>query len=169
MLLSSSRVNTLFSFDTQAMTKSDSSYTFHPTGLLKHSRPSFIGSSISFHAYPQNPKLCIYTTLNEYLKRHVLLTKDHRLIITHRSPHKPASTDTIARWLKDLLLLSGVDTSLFNAHSYRGASSSYANKMAVSVQSILNMGQWSQESTWTKFYKRTLCLCQKIKTLATQY
>ena len=156
MLLSSSRVNTIYSYNTQSMTKTDSSYAFHPTGLLKHSRPSYIGTSTTYHAFPKNSKLCIFATLNEYLKRRASLTNEHKLIITYRRPHKPASTSTIARWLKDILRLSGVDTNQFKAHSYRGASSSYANKMAVSVQDILKMGQWSQESTWTKFYKKEI-------------
>ena len=115
-----------------------------------------MGNSITFHAFPQNRNLCIVSILDEYLKRRALLTDIPQLIVTHRSPHQGASSDTIARWLKELLTLSGIDTSIFKAHSFRGASSSYAHKMSVPLQDIMSMGQWSQESTWTRFYNKTI-------------
>ena len=156
MLLSASRVNTIHAFSVTAMSRTAGAYTFHPTSLLKHSRPGFLGNSVTFHAFPQNRNLCIVSILDEYLKRRALLTDIPQLIVTHRSPHKGASSDTIARWLKELLTLSGIDTSIFKAHSFRGASSSYAHKMSVPLQDIMSMGQWSQESTWTRFYNKTI-------------
>ena len=52
-------------------------------------------------------------------------------------------TSTVARWLKTVLHLSGIDTSVFKAHSFRGASASAAFNKACSVQQILKTGDWS--------------------------
>ena len=54
--------------------------------------------------------------------------------------------------LKVFLSLSGIDTTIFSAHSLRGAATSTALIQGVSVSEILSMADWSQESTFRKFY-----------------
>ena len=43
---------------------------------------------------------------------------------------------------------SGVDTSIFTAHSVRGASSSKASNMGISTNDILTAADWSSESVF---------------------
>ena len=43
--------------------------------------------------------------------------------VFYHSPYHPASKDTLARWVKDMLHFSGIDTSHYAAHSCRSASS----------------------------------------------
>lgn len=43
------------------------------------------------------------------------------------------SSSTIARWLKEVLHLAGIDTSIFKAHSYRSASTSAAFSCGISL------------------------------------
>ena len=43
-------------------------------------------------------------------------------------PHKPVSTNSLARWIKSVLSNAGIDTSVFKAHSVRGASVTNASK-----------------------------------------
>ena len=51
-------------------------------------------------------------------------------------PHKPVSSCTIAHWLKCVLGDSGIDVSMFAAHSVRGASSSAAAMAGVTTNDI---------------------------------
>ena len=68
--------------------------------------------------------------------------------------HKPASKSTLARWIKDVLLLADVDTKVFKAHSLRGASSSKALLKGLTVKEVVDHGRWSLESTWQKYYHK---------------
>jgi len=51
-----------------------------------------------------------------------------------------------------LLEAAGVDTSVFNAHSVRGASSSAAANLGITTNEILKAADWSSESVFQKFY-----------------
>jgi len=67
---------------------------------------------------------------------------------------KPHNSSTVARWLKSLLEASGIDTSIFSAHSVRGASSYAAGSAGISTSDILKAAGWSSESTFPQFYYR---------------
>ena len=56
--------------------------------------------------------------------------------------------------VKDILSLSGIDTSVFKAHSTRSASTSKANSTGLSEKDILKRGSWKNSSTWQRFYKK---------------
>lgn len=43
-------------------------------------------------------------------------------------PHKPVSTNSLARWIKSVLSNAGIDASVFKALSVYGASVTNANK-----------------------------------------
>ena len=59
---------------------------------------------------------------------------------------------SIARWLKQVLRLAGVDSSVFTAHSFRSSSTSSAKAAAIPVATILGRGQWTSERTWRNHY-----------------
>ena len=67
------------------------------------------------------------------------------------SPHKFANTQTVSRWIVEVLMLSGIDTSVLKAHSTRSASS-LARSLGISTKDILKRERWSKESTFQKFY-----------------
>ena len=50
--------------------------------------------------------------------------------------------------------LTGVDTAIFKGHSVRGAVATEAAKQDFSIPDILQFADWSQASTFTKFYYR---------------
>ena len=103
------------------------------------------------------PKMSIFAFLNSY--RNMRLDGDHRTLqnlislLSHINPHKPVSPATLARWLKELMQLAG-DTTTFKAHSVRGAVATEAAKQGFSIPRILQFADWSQASTFTKFYYR---------------
>lgn len=78
----------------------------------------------------------------------------HSLFIGLVTPHKSVTGNTIGRWIKGYLSSAGVDTSVFSAHSTRGAAASKAAESGESVNSILRAGGWSRQSTFARFYRR---------------
>ena len=75
-----------------------------------------------------------------------------KLFISVTKPHRVVSPSSIARWLKRLLEVAGVDTSIFSAHSVCEASSSKAINMGISTNDILIAADWSSKSVFENFY-----------------
>ena len=48
--------------------------------------------------------------------------------------------------------MSGIDTNVYETHSVRAASTSKTNLRGLSIEDILQQGNWSQQSTWQTFY-----------------
>ena len=93
--------------------------------------------------------MCPVSTLKEYESRtQPLRERETKLLVAIIKPHKAVSSSTVARWLKSLLEVSGIDTSTFGAHSVRGASSSAAASAGISTSDILKAAGWSSESTF---------------------
>ena len=68
-------------------------------------------------------------------------------------PHKPVTSATIARWVKTVLSLAGID-GVFTAYSTRGASTSAAARAGIALSDIMEAADWSRKSTFRKFYHR---------------
>ena len=73
-------------------------------------------------------------------------------------PHGPVVACSIARWLKLLMAASGIDTSVYKAHSTQSASVSKAKSQGLSVDQILQRANWSQANTFYKFYDKKVQL-----------
>ena len=70
-------------------------------------------------------EVCAMRTLLYYVDRIKNLHKSRQLLISYVS-YKSVSIKTVARWLKEVLENSGIDTSVFKAHSFRGTAASAA-------------------------------------------
>ena len=125
---------------------------------MKHTKANRPLESLIYHHYSDNGKLCIVKCLQSYIGiRNTLATQDIRdLIISYGKPHKPVSSGTISRWIKDELSKVGVDTSVFKAHSCRSASSSKARDAGISVSEILKKEGWKSIHTFKTFYSRDI-------------
>ena len=77
-----------------------------------------------------------------------------QLLLSYVKPFKPVSRDTISRWMKMVLHVAGIDTSMFKPHSTRAASCSKANAKSVPIQSIMKAAGWSSENTFRRFYDK---------------
>ena len=64
------------------------------------------------------------------------------------------TTSTIARWLKEVLRLSGIDVSVYMAHSLRGAAASATFLKGYSLKDILSTADWSSVKNLKKYYLR---------------
>ena len=60
--------------------------------------------------------------------------------ITYGKPHHPASKDSLARWVQELMGNSGIDTEIFKPHSTRVASNSAVYKLGLPLQEVLKRG-----------------------------
>lgn len=69
------------------------------------------------------------------------------MLISFIKPHKPVTKDTIAKWLREVLRMSGVDTEKYSAGSVRPAAASKAKAMAVPITHIMAKAGWSKEAT----------------------
>ena len=114
-----------------------------------------------FAKFTDDEALCPVETLKVYeVKTTMLRTVDPMgpapLLISFRKPHKPVTSASIARWMKELLKEAGVDTEVFKAHSTRAASTSTAKAQGVSMADIMNMAGWSRQSTFERFYYKSI-------------
>ena len=134
-LVSAARSSYLYHFDLKFRYVKDSCYYFIIPGLVKGSRPN--KPHLEVPSLLEDPRLCIFTYCKVYIKRTQALrprtsSKDP-LFLSYIKPHKPVKTCSIARLVKRVLSLSGIDTSHFTAHSTRSAATSSEYKSLVSI------------------------------------
>ena len=70
--------------------------------------------------------------------------------------HKNVSKDTIARRIRKVVQMSGVDTKKYSAGSVQPAAVSKANAMAVPIMHIIAKAGWSRETTFAKHYDKEI-------------
>ena len=136
-LTSAKRQSDLHALDLAFMQYLPEGVEFRIPGLTKTRVP---GKDVTFFfpALKGNVQLCPVACLKEYFKK----TEIHRshsgisqpLLLATQRPFSPISSTSIGRWLKLTLKDVGIDTSVFKAHSTRGASSSAARQGGVSWQ-----------------------------------
>ncbi|KAI8437235.1 hypothetical protein MSG28_010551 [Choristoneura fumiferana] len=130
------------------------------TDIQKTSAPGRFMNKLSLPFFINNPDICPAKTLLQYLKVTNGLRRNSncvRLFLTVKSPHKPASTQTISRWLKSVMKVSGIDVNKFTSHSTRHAASSQAHRAGLTTDSILRAVGWSSRSTtFARHYNRPL-------------
>jgi len=120
---------------------------FDKTGTRK--KPAQV---LYIHKFLEEPALCPYLTLFAYLQRRPI-SDSNSLFISLKS-NKAATIKEVVGWLSDLMLLGGVPDN-FRPHSIRGAATSKA-QTSIPTETILEAANWSQYSTFKKFYLRTV-------------
>ena len=101
-------------------------------------------------------KNCVVTALRIYEDRSKAWRDVNKtqLLLSFIKHHKEVSSSTISKWIKEVIKLSGINIEIFKGHSSRSASSTGAGLSGASTNDILNMGSWSNEHTWQKFYNK---------------
>jgi len=62
--------------------------------------------------------------------------------------------DTISNIVKHVLREAGIDVNFFNTASCRGAASTKAYRMGISLARVLQQGRWSSEQVFRQHYLR---------------
>lgn len=127
--------------------------------IIKTSGPGKEHPVLFLPYFKDKPSICPASTLRDYLSA----TEDKRppevsnLLITVKRPHRGATAQSISRWIKQVLEESGVDVSVYSAHSTRHASTSAAAAAGVSVDVIRKAAGWTSSSqAFAKFYNRPI-------------
>ena len=112
-------------------------------------------------SFPDKPSICPVLSLRDYLVRTAPLctTDANKMFIQLRKPHKSVSSQTLARWMTNIMADAGVDTSMFCQHSTRSASAAWleSGTRKMSVAKICKQGQFSRlTTTYRKFYSRVV-------------
>ena len=126
-LLLGQRGQTIRLLDTNNIALSKNEVRWRIGDLIKTSNPKNHMDKLAFSAYPPDRRLCVITYVKAYLNRTALLRrKETGFLISFEKSHNKVSRGTIRRWVKAVLELSGVDTSIFTPHSACATSTSKA-------------------------------------------
>ena len=147
MLLSGTRVNTLTHLKVTNMYMTDTECTFVFDEVLKHSRPKYCQKLLIFRAYPE---------CSEYLDIRLPRLSDPALFISTTKPFKPVSTDTIARWIKNVMKEANIDAGLFTANTCRSAPTSKAKLAGLNIKTILNSANWTKDNIFKRYYLKEI-------------
>ena len=154
------RSQELSSLDPSTMQDKGSVVVFHVAALTKTRRKGTPPRKLQFVEYPKNETLDVVACLKQYL----CVTQSLRTTTQQKSclflacvkPHKPVAPCTIARWVKNVMAAAGIDVGKYKPHSVRGASTSKADKFGLSTAQILERANWSQATTFHKYYHREI-------------
>ena len=162
LLATAQRVQTLHKIQVKNIKFFDDKCEILITEKLKHSKPGSPKTILKFERFRDNDKLCVVLTLKEYLKRSEnVRNKSDGLFLCLVKPYGCASKDTLARWLKSVLIDAGIND--FCSHSFRSASSTAMAKAGVAIEDILSSAGWSNAKTFRKFYDRSLIISSEGK------
>ena len=158
-LVEASRTSELQALDLRFRVFKPEGVIFRLPSLTKKRITGAPPKELFFASFPSNPKICPVSCLRSYEKRTVQFRQMDQsvaqpLFISYIKPHKPVTSQRIAHWIKDLLGQAGVDTSVFKAHSVRGAAATAALNKGVTLADILQAADWSSDTTFRRFYYR---------------
>lgn len=126
--------------------------------LIKTSRPNCTQPVLVLPYFNERPEICPARSLEAYLnKTQYIRNKNDYLFISFKRPHSKVSPQTLGKWIKQVLCCSGIDTSIFTAHSTRHAATSSANKLGVSIDIIRKTAGWTNSScVFAKYYNKEI-------------
>ena len=147
------RAQTIISMNLDCMTILNNKICFQFKSLLKTSKQgkNYMLELLHF----DDEKLCVMHTVLHYINRTKVQRKSQQLLLSYCS-YKPVTLSTVARWLKEVLLNSGIDIDKSKAHSYCSAAVSAAFSRGCSLDLILKTADWSSAKNFKKFYLREI-------------
>ncbi|EIE87834.1 hypothetical protein G6F46_012818 [Rhizopus delemar] len=129
-------------------------------------KASKLGAIADKNCYPVYTLWCFYNATREG-RAH--LPEDHKLFLTGLHEHsegrwKSAATGTVASWLKDVMELSGIDTTKHTVHSIRAAASTKAVSLGMTIDEVKDHANWSRNSSILK----TITIALETNTLVAE-
>ena len=98
-------------------------------------------------------KVCPYKAIQDYITSSYHTRRSPTLFVTTMNG-TPISPGTLARWTRDVMAKSGIDTSFFKPYSTGAATSSTAAKCTRSLDLVLKLSNWRTTSSFFKHYLR---------------
>ena len=152
-LTSAARAHELAALDLNHFMEKEDSWEFSLDIHVKQSRPGHPARKIYLPAYPADKKLCVVSTLKAYRARTMTIRQSSKLLLALIAPHAPVSSQTVSRWLRNVLKLAGINPT-FTGHSTRSASTTAAAEVGVPLEVILEAADWSSAGTFRTHYLR---------------
>ena len=124
----------------------------------RRGRPARVVKCVSWDAPELDVALYVTNYINRTFKFRLRaynkgLGKPTQLFLSFKTG-MPVARATLARWVKEVMRLAGIDTSVFLPGSTRSASVSAALRRGAGINQILQAGDWSQLGTFQRFYNR---------------
>jgi len=153
-ILSGQRSQTLMSLSIKSMHIDKEKCVFFVNKILKQTRPGRHQAPLEFLAFPSDPSICVVKNLQDYLVATSEKRQCDQIFISYSKPFHGVKSCTIARWICNVLQRSGIDITLFRAHSVRGAATSKGAITGLSLSDISKAAGWSGTSTFSKHYRK---------------
>ena len=139
------------SIDTGFMESTANSIRFTPVAMDKHNRPSYLLRPLNVISF-KDVRLDPVTHIKTYISRTRSVRASNRLFVITTKPFTSASRGTLSRWIADIISSSG---QAGKGGSCRSAGPSKVNNSHLSLESILEAGEWSRQTTFFRFYCKT--------------
>lgn len=153
-LVTAHRVQTFAGIKTENIKRTETELKIFVTNLIKTSSPQSHQPLLNLPFF-EKEHICVARTILAYLERTKSLRLSNCLFMALKQPHKPVGSQTLSRWIKMGLHLSGVNTDIFTAHSTRHASTSAGFNQGLSLETIRKAAGWSESSqVFARFYNR---------------
>ena len=125
--------------------------------LFQQSNEHNMRGWVTIKLFPENPLLCPVLEITADLSRtKPVCSNDNNFFISFVKPHKSIKACTLACWMKQILLVAGVDISMFASHAVSSASAAFMReKLNYSAKEICAVANWSTRSgVFQKLYDR---------------
>lgn len=157
-LATAQRAQTLARININNILMTDLGITIIVDEILKTSSHNKPHQVLKFPTFIEDKELCIVTCLKDYLEITAnIRNNEKQLFISINKPHRAISSQTISRWIKEVLSDSGINTQIFKGHSTRSASTSKAKDLGISLETIRKTAGWSEgSSSFAKFYNKPI-------------
>jgi hypothetical protein len=123
-LVSPERSSVLWELDIRYLKKHPDGVVFTLTKPRKSGNPMSL-ATVTFPRFVQD----VINTLSMWLLRNIYLKVtetfrlsegSNKLFLSFQRPHRPVAKASITRWLCDVLIAAGIDSTIFKAHSTTG-------------------------------------------------
>jgi hypothetical protein len=158
-LITAHRVQTLSLIKLENIICSKEKIIIKITDLIKTSRVGATQPALVIPFFLEKPEICPAQSLVDYIKMTERLrsNKSGQLFVSFKKPYGSIGSQTISRWIKDIMTKSGIDTTKFTSHSTRHASCSKAKALGLNIDVIRKTAGWGETSSvFAKFYNRPI-------------
>ena len=151
-LTTAARAHELAGLDLDFCLAKEEAWEFTIPEHVKNSRLSHPPRKLYIPAFPQDTRICVVRVFNAYTQRTASIRKARKLLVSYISPYDSVSSQTVSRWLTQIIHMAGVPLR-FTGHSTRSASTSTAAG-GLSLDLIVEAGDWSSARVFEKHYHR---------------
>lgn len=157
LLCTAQRGQTIWRLPISGLVFTDVGVVFRMKHQLKHDKPGDHLNTIPVYSYREDSDLCPVRCLCAYLRK----TEEFRgntdqLLLATIEPHEAVKRCTISNWVKQVLVLAGIDTNKYKSHSTRAAATSMAAQKGINVNRLLRQASWKNEMTFGRFYNKPI-------------